>query len=123
MNIIKLYKVDEKLYTFLHLLSDENEYNQSLFELYYNAHYINITWDKLAYIDMIPYVDNNTQFYFCRLSIPEPDSIIQYHLSLCYDRKSHDYDVFHLTKTQTLTNLNKLRPMVYLQNQLICVGF
>ena len=43
--------------------------------------------------------------------------------NITLDRKSRDYDVSQLTKSQILTTLYKLRPMVYLQNELIWVGF
>ena len=111
MDNITLYKMDEKIYSILHLLNlDENvhncEYNKKILELYYEPKTINTKWDYLKIDDLRPYIDNTKNLYMYRLSsILNVDIINFIYVGINWGYK---YEAYHLDKHQILSGLNTL---------------
>lgn len=110
MDNIILYKVDEKLYSILQLLSlEENvhtyEYNKMILELYYEPQIIYTKWDYLKIDDLIPYIDSNKSFYLYRLSSMLNVDIVNF---IYVSVRGYTYDAYHLDKQQMLSGLDTL---------------
>lgn len=124
MDNITLYKMDEKLYSVLHLLIlDENvhtcDYNKNILELYYEPKTINTKWDYLKIDDLIPYIDNNKSLYLYRLS--SMLNVNSNNFIYVGVKWGYKYDAYHLDKHQMLSGLDTL----YLLKDiaLIYIGF
>ena len=117
MDNITLYKMDEKIYSILHLLDlDENlhncEYNKKLLELYYEPQIVNAKWDYLKIDDLIPYMYQGKNLYIYRLSSILNMDINNFIFVGNRGYKPHKYDAYYLNKHKILSGLDNLREYV-----------
>lgn len=111
MNNITLYKMDEKLYSLLHLfILDENvhncEYNKMILELYYEPQIIDTKWDYLKIDDLRPYIDSNRYLYVYRLSSMLNVDIVNF--IYVGSNWGNTYEAYYLDKQQILSGLDTL---------------